>query len=214
MAPPTVFGGALNQPGVWNVVSRVSGLGDNPGTSVLVDLLGNPSGASAFVFGDSGLDDNGETPTTDEDRLLDDYVNGDGAAFWWVEIAGLAPGDYLVVPYGPYLSPGQTGTMSVGGVPLPLLPGDPNSTLQAGVSWTATPVTVTDSLVLAGVGAPDYGLAGLQITPLPEPGLGALLASGGAFVAWLARRRGSSRQRWRDSASIVSTSAGCSTLES
>lgn len=203
-APADTFGGALGQPGVWSAVSRSTGLNFDNGTSTLVDLSGVPSGASAFVFGDSGLDDNGQTPTIDEDRLLDDYLNGDGAAFWSVEIAGLAPGDYFVVPYGPYLSPSQTGTMTVGGVPLPLLPGDPNSALRLGVSYDAVQVTVTDTLSLAGVGTPTYGLAGLQVVPLPEPAAGASVASGAALIAWLARRR---RTRWQREVARAGTGA-------
>jgi len=188
-APSDTFGGAAARSGVWNSIGN--------GVSPLVGLSGALSGASASVYAESATDDTGETPVTDEDRLLDDYLLGDGAPIWFVEIAGIAAGDYLVYVYGPpQLGSSQTGTISVGGIPLPTLPGDPNSMLVAGVSWTFVPVSVTDTLFIAGNGEdPDNAIAGLQVVPLPEPGGEALLGSGCAALWLLARRRANRRRR-------------------
>jgi len=186
-APSDTFGGAAGRPGVWNSITN--------GVSPLLGLSGELSGASANVYAESATDDTGETPVTDEDRLLDDYLLGDGAPVWFVEIAGIAAGDYRVYIYGPpQLGSFPTGTISVGGIPLPTLPGDPNSMLVPAVSWTAVAVTVTDTLLIVGNGEiPDYGISGLQVVPVPEPGGGVLLGSGCAALWLMARRRANRR---------------------
>ena len=80
--------------------------------------------------------------------------------------------------------------MTVGGVAVASIPGDPGSTLIEGTSWVSVPVTVTDgTLAISGTDPSFSGVAGLQVVPLPEPGRITLLASGLACVALLARRR-------------------------
>jgi hypothetical protein len=79
--------------------------------------------------------------------------------------------------------------MMVGPVPVASIPGDTGGSLIEGTSWVSVDLPVSSgTLVITGV-ASISGLAGLQVVPLPEPGQMAMLASGAAGIALLARRR-------------------------
>jgi len=182
--PPDSYAAAGGLTGRWNE----AGLG----ATNLLDLNGDVSGISVHVIADT---DNGARPDTqdaDDDYLLEDGFEESDADVWWVELAGLAPGDYRVRLYAPSESGVTTGVMSVGGIVVPELLGDPGSNLVEGDSWVSVDVTVVgNSLYVAGirVGFPTVGLSGLQVTPLPEPGGVLPLAVGMAYLLVVARRR-------------------------
>lgn len=179
--PSSGYGAASGQAGTWNQVGL--------GTSALLDATGAASVASVGVaaFTDTGF---AGAPVDDAGELLNDNFFSSGGGSWSVSVAGLAAGDYAVFLYAPTNGVVSTGAMTVDGIAMASLPGDSGGNLVLGTSWTGLVLGFAGgTLEIAGGDPSASGLAGLQVVPLPEPGGAALLASGFAYVALLARRR-------------------------
>jgi hypothetical protein len=159
--PASSYGAAAGQVGAWNK----AGLGVTP----LVDLAGAASGASVNVVADNGFGNSGGSPATGAELLLsDNFLSVDGAS-WSVVLSGLGSGDYAVFLFAPSNHNVPTGTMTVGGLAVPGIPGDPDGALIQGKSWLQVPATVASStLAISGQGATFSGLAGLQVVPAGE----------------------------------------------
>jgi hypothetical protein len=156
--PASSYGAASGQTGTWNQVGL--------GVTALVDLTGGASGISVNVVAGTATGTSGGTPTSEDERLLNDNFYSSNSASWSADLSGLADGDYLVFLYAPTNPAVPTGAMIVGGVPLVGVPGDPGSALIEGTSWVKVVVTVTGgSLGISGAGASFSGLAGLQVAP-------------------------------------------------
>ncbi len=97
--PSATFGAAAGQPGFWNLVSA-----NNPTTTGLADLAGNPTGVSVSLVGGFGnFAIANPTWTGDDEKLLEfaaDVGNagqGGGNITW--TFGGIAPGNYEVYTY-------------------------------------------------------------------------------------------------------------------
>ena len=132
----------------------------------------------------------------DELLLRDNVFTGGAAPVWSIDIDDLPAGGYLVHLYAPSNSGVPTGRLTVGGIPLPGLSGSASSTLERGTSWTSIAVIhAGGTLEIVGDAtgvASNAGLAGLQLLPLPEPGMGSLLLPGVGGLVMLGRRKRSS----------------------
>ena len=157
--PSAGYGAASGQSGTWS-------LGD-VGVHEVIDLAGLATPASMTVV--AGFPHGNSGPPADDDGLLlnDNFFTPSGGG-WTVAFAGLAAGSYEVLLYAPSNGVVPTGAMSVGGIPVPSLPGSPSSTLIEYLSWVRVPVTVLDgTLTITGSGGGSTGLAGLQLQPVP-----------------------------------------------
>ena len=188
-APSEDYESAARIGGVWNE----AGLGTTP----LVDATGTTSTASVHVIADSDAGWVGGAISGGDELLLRDNVFTGGAApVWSIDIDDLPAGGYLVHLYAPSNSGVPTGRLTVGGIPLPGLSGSASSTLERGTSWTSIAVIhAGGTLEIVGDAtgvASNAGLAGLQLLPLPEPGMGSLLLPGVGGLVMLGRRKRSS----------------------
>jgi len=153
--PTSDYGAAAGQDGYWNR----AGLG----VTALLDTFGLGPGASVNVTADSGDGAHG-VPSSDDEKLLQDNFYSRNGNSWSANLSGLASGVYDVFLYAPTNSAVPTGDMTVGGVAVPSIPGDTDSTLIEGTSWVSAQVTVTDgTLMISGAGTRYSGLAGIQV---------------------------------------------------
>lgn len=160
--PGTAYGAAAGFAGHWNEVGF--------GVSALDDASGKPSGVSVAVAA-AGTSSN--APATDADGwLLEDYIIEFSDPFS-LTFNGLAPGDYRVFVYAPSGPSVETGALTIEGIAVASLPGDPASSLVEGASWASVDVTVgSDGLLdVTSAGGPIVGLAGIQIVSLARQAL-------------------------------------------
>jgi len=159
--PTNGYGGASGQTGAWNL----AGLG----FTALVDSSGNPSGVNVGAVASNATSNNGNVPANDDQLLLNDNLssfNPLGTATWTATLTGLADGSYRIFLYAPSNGVVPTGAMTVGGVNVGSIPGDPGSTLVEGTSWVEVTVSVVGgTLDIAGTSSNFCGLAGLQVVP-------------------------------------------------
>jgi hypothetical protein len=159
--PPSDYGAASGQTGVWNRAGK--------GSTPLVDPAGEPTGMTTFVNADYDTGSSG-IPYTPDEYFLGDFFYDTGYG-WNANLTGLPPGAYVLYVYAPSYYSTSTGVMTVwaGGqyTVIDSLPGSTSSTLIEGTSWARTLVTVDDGSVAigSGLGAGDRGLAGLQLVP-------------------------------------------------
>lgn len=172
--PDPRYGGAANQPGVWNAHP-----GNDPAPFPLVDLLGNPTSVTLNMplpFGPAAFDHPGTSG--DEAALLDDYfdLHSTPAAF---ELIGLRPGRYGVYTYawGPDDAAFRT-TVEVNGQGAVSIGGGWPGQLQEGLVYAHHLVTITgtQSISIYTFGRPRGTLNGFQIVegeerPTPDAGL-------------------------------------------
>jgi hypothetical protein len=154
-APSDTYGAASPQVGAWNQVGA--------GVTPLDRPDGFPSGATVTVVSEYTHGSAG-THVTDDELLLNDNFYSNTP--WSADLGGLVPGDYTVYLYAPGNTSVASGDMTVGGIPVASLPGDPDAQLVEGVSWVRVVVSVTgDTLPISGDGPGPCGLAGLQLVP-------------------------------------------------
>jgi len=157
--PAKTYGAASGQTGLWNSV----GLGD----TTLVGLIDGSSRVTlTLVASTASAASPPPAPTTDDPKLLNDEFSSDGPS-WAVTLTHLADGDYHVYLYAPS-DDVESGPMTVGGVAVGSIPGDPGGTLIEGTSWTSVDVTVSGGTLAITGGGVSTGLAGLQIVPVED----------------------------------------------
>lgn len=167
--PPADYA-AAGLPGAWNAVTV------SPGVAVpLVDLLGQPTAATAtYDFGGALFFDDPAT-TGDDERLLDDGVGDVGDVMMNVQIEGLMAGTYQVITYGwtPGM-PNDSTLVIVDGLILEgsVIGGPWPGELQEGVTHAVHEAQVTKGLLTIGVVGGYFGAAGflnglqlVRITP-------------------------------------------------
>ena len=176
---PSTYSAASGQAGVWNDVFANGNLQDTTGaaTSVAVTpIVGNPNGQIGAA-------------TTNDELLLGDFFFFSSG--WNVDFAGLTDGLYDVYYYAPSSTGVSTGAFTANGTSITEIPGDSVSNLIQGTSYDVlSGVSVSGgTLSLASTGGVlelNFGLAGLQLVPVPEPASLALFAVG--LMAWIGIR--------------------------
>ncbi|MCG8450813.1 MAG: hypothetical protein MI725_14690 [Pirellulales bacterium] len=179
---PSTYGAASGQTGTWNDVSANGTLQDITGTATTVSvtlIVGNPSGQI------------NSATTNDEILLGDNFFFSSG---WNVDFANLPDGLYDVYYYAPSNGAVSTGVFTINGATQTELPGDPGSSLSLGTSYDflSGVSVVGGTLSLASTGGvleSNFGLAGLQLIPVPEPASFILFAVGCVAAPRMRRRR-------------------------
>ncbi len=193
--PSDLFGAAPGQAGFWNVYV--------PGAPahLLSDLAGGPTDNATVVgpmgpIPDVGIND----PLIDGDAaaLLEDGFNGGGDVFQRISLRGIDEGTYFLFLYGlsPNL-PNDSTFFSVEADGDVVLLTDASAGgawpggFQAGVTHVIYEVTTTNGLIDIDFGGGIFGdtgyFSGLQLSDVPSPGTGALMALG--TIALMRRRR-------------------------
>lgn len=160
--PPRSYGTtASSQAGRWTQV----GLDE----TTLAALIGGDSQVRLTLSPGAANGASSSPVTNDNQRLLFDHFSSLSGATWTVTLSGITQGNYRVFLYAPSDPTVDTGTMTVGGVNVGSIQGDPGGSLIQGTSWVSVDVTVSGgTLVITGTGAGTTGLAGLQIVPVAD----------------------------------------------
>jgi hypothetical protein len=182
--PDATYGAAIGQTGSWNTITSA-------GPTALIDLGGNATTASVSCiaehydgfFGSGGIND----------RLAADNFYSTAPGSWKVSITGLENGTYNVSYYAPIHPSVDTGNFTINSTSVSSIPGSVDGALMPGVSWDVLHnVAVTDgtmTLSYIGGGVEYNGLAGMQISAVPEPASYALAFGAMCGIAALIRRR-------------------------
>jgi hypothetical protein len=182
--PDATYGAAIGQTGSWNTITSA-------GPTALFDLSGNATTASVSciagdfggLYGTSGINE----------RLVDDNFYTPAPGSWQVSITGLENGTYNVSYYAPTHPDVDTGNFTINSSSVSSIPGSVDGSLIPGVSWDVIHnVAVTDgtmTLSYIGGGGEYNGLAGMQISAVPEPASYALAFGAMCGIAALIRRR-------------------------
>lgn len=182
--PDATYGAAIGQTGSWNTITSA-------GPTALFELSGSATTASVSCiaedyggyYGSNGINE----------RLVDDnfYTTAPGA--WNVSITGLENGTYNVSYYAPNNISVGTGNFTINSTSVSSIPGSYDGALIQGVSWDIVHnVAVTDgtmTLTYIGGGGAYNGLAGMQISAVPESASYALAFGAMCGIAALIRRR-------------------------
>lgn len=156
--PSSSYAGA-GTAGSWNSIGL--------GVTALVDTDGEATSVTADL---TTATDEGfvAAPASDLVALLNDYAfDCTDPDEWTLRVAGLPPGDYKVVIYGPPHAIVDTGSMLINGVAVPSLTGDTSASLIPEISYARVRATVVgDALNLSGTGTGSpicAGISGIQI---------------------------------------------------
>ncbi len=182
--PDATYGAAIGQTGSWNTITSA-------GPTALFDLSGNATTASVSCiaenyggfYGTSGINE----------RLADDNFFSMAPGSWKVSITGLENGTYNVSYYAPIHPSVDIGNFTINSTSVSSIPGSIDGSLVPGVSWDVIHnVAVTDgtmTLSYTGGGGEYNGLAGMQISAVPEPASYAVAFGAMCGIAALRRRR-------------------------
>lgn len=190
--PPSSFGAAAGQAGVWNTVAT------GGGAVGLLDLSGAPTGTMVSILGPVGEGSTGSPGNPTDELMLDYFVGNFTAATWLVSFTGLSNGSYDVYLYDPASTAVSTGNGTVNGTPYTSINGtysSPTLTLNSNYLLLQNILVTGGTLNVYGDGTiPGLsGLAGIQLqdslNQVPEPSTLGLLGIGAAGVFAVRRKR-------------------------